>query len=161
MTIQDIISQLQNIGGSSQLLGQISDTGSIANINSGEIAQAMRNMYGLNPVDLPSTMFQGATIGKPMLQSALQKTYSPQIEAQSQTLLTDLLQKTGGKTMRQAGGGFAGSGQAERFIGGARDVYGKGMSSVLSKVGAQKAQGIKSISDIIQSWQTTAAQLAK
>jgi len=161
MTIQDIIRQLQNIGGADQSLGAITDTTSIANINSNEIAQAMRNMYGLSSADLPSSMFQGSTIGRPMLQAALQKTYSPQIEAQSQTLLTDLLQKTGGKAMRQAGGGFAGSGQAERFIGGAKDVYGKGMSTVLSKVGAQKAQGIKSISDIIQGWQTTASQLAQ
>lgn len=149
------------MGGSTQMLGSISDTSSIANIDQHEIAAAMRNMYNLNPVDLPHTMFQGATIGRPMLQAALQKTYSPQIEAQSQTLLSDLMEKTSGKTMRQAGGGFAGSGQQQRYVGGVKDVYGKGMSSVLSKVGAQKAQGIKSISDIIQSWQTTASQLAK
>ena len=161
MTLQDIISQLQNIGGGQQHLGGITDTSSIAGINENEIATAMRNMYNLDPADLPSSMFQGATIGRPMLQSALQKTYSPQIEAQSQTLLSDLLKSTSGKKMKQAGGGFAGSGQMDKFMGGAKDVYGKGMGGVLSKVGAQKAAGIKSISDIIQSWQTTASSLSK
>ena len=150
MTLQDIISQLQNIGGSQQFLGGISDTSSISGINPNEIASAMRNMYNLDPADLPSSM----------LQSALQKTYSPQIESQSQTLLADLLKSTSGKKMKQAGGGFAGSGQMDRFVGGAKDVYGKGMGGVLSKVGAQKAAGIKSISDIIQSWQTTASSLS-
>ena len=160
MTLNDIINQLQNLGGSQNMLGQITGTSSIAGIDPHEIATAMQTMYGLPPADLPSTMFQGSTISKPMLASTLQKTYSPQIEAQGQGLLGDLLKSTSGQKMRQAGGGFAGSGQMQQFMGGAKDVYGKGMSGVLTNVGAQKAQGIKSISDIIQGWQDTAQSLA-
>tara|TARA_R110000824_G_scaffold101230_2_gene240501 strand:- start:2503 stop:2988 length:486 start_codon:yes stop_codon:yes gene_type:complete len=161
MTIQDIINQLKNIGGAQNTLGDISSTGSIAGINENEIAAAMRNMYGLTSADLPSSIFQGATIGKPMLQATLQKTYSPQIESQSQGLLSDLLKSQSGKDAKKAGGGFAGSGQQEQFMGSAKDVYGKGMSGILSKVGMQKQQGIKSISDIIQSWQQTAQSIQK
>ena len=160
MTLQDIILQLQNISGAQQNLGQIGGISSIAGIDENQIANAMRDMYDLTGADLPSSIFAGATIGKPMLQSTLQKTYSPQIEAQSQTLLSDLMKASSGRNIRQAAGGFAGSGQMQDYMSGAKDVYGKGMSGILSKVGAQKAQGIQSISDIIKGWQTTAQQIA-
>ena len=74
MTLQDIILQLQNISGAQQNLGQIGGVSSIANIDANQIANAMRDMYDLTGADLPSSMFAGATIGKPMLQSTLQKT---------------------------------------------------------------------------------------
>tara|TARA_R110000824_G_scaffold81812_1_gene205456 strand:- start:15244 stop:15729 length:486 start_codon:yes stop_codon:yes gene_type:complete len=160
MTLQDIITQLQNIGGSSQDLGQIGGTSSISGIDENQIATAMRNMYGLTADQLPSSMFSAATISSPMLQSTLQKTYSPQIEAKSQTLLSDLMKASSGKNVRQAAGGFAGSGQMQDYMSGAKDVYGKGMSGVLSNIGAQKSQGIQSINDIIKGWQTTAQQIA-
>ena len=160
MTLNDIINQLQSLGGEARHLGTITGTSSIANITPTGIASAMQGMYGLTPADLPHTMFQGATITQPMLQKTLQKTYSPQIEAKSQNLLGKLMEATSGKKMRQAGGGFAGSGQSQQYMSGAKDVYGKGMSGVLSEVGAQKAHGIKAISDIIQSWQQTSQSLA-
>ena len=159
MTINDIINQLQNIGGGQNLLGQITGTSSIAGIDQNQIASAMQSMYGLDPADLPGNMFQGSTISQPMLASTLQKTYSPQIEAKGQGLLGELLKTTSGEKMKKAGGGFAGSGQMQQFVGGAKDVYGKGMSGVLSNIGAQKTQGIKTISDIIQSWQETAQSI--
>ena len=155
MTLQDIIAQLQNMG-----FGSMSRTSDIADIDHYDIGAKLRDMYGLTPSQLPSTMFQGSTITSPMMQAVLQKTYSPQIEAQSQTLLSDLMKRTTGKNIRQAAGGFAGSGQMQDYMSGARDVYGKGMSGVLSNVQAQKAQGLQNVSDIIKGWHEAAQSIA-
>ena len=159
MTINDIINQLQNIGGGQNLLGQITGTSSIAGIDQNQIASAMQSMYGLDPADLPGNMFQGSTISQPMLASTLQKTYSPQIEAKGQGLLGELLKTTSGEKMKKAGGGFAGSGQMQQFVGGAKDVYGKGMSDVLAQTGQQQMRGLTGIQDVINQWKETAMRI--
>ena len=165
MTLQSIIEQLQNIGTTTNpnynYFGNLGTLGDISDISQQDIGAAMRAMYGnVSASVLPDSMFQGATFSPLMLQSVLQKTYSPQLQAQSQTLLGDLIRKTSGKNIRQAAGGFAGSAQMQDYMSGAKDVYGKGMSGVLSNVQAQKAQGIQNIQNIIDSWHQTAQSIA-
>ena len=56
-------------------------------------------------------------------------------------------------------GGFAGSGQQQKYTAGARDVYGKGMSDVLAQTQQQQAEGLQSVQDVINQWRDTAASI--
>lgn len=149
--LQDILSQLTDMN----ILEQGQGWGDIADVSPASIAGALQNYYGITSENLPPHLFQG--ISSDILQQGLQKTYSPQIEATGQTLLTNLQSTMGGQKGKQAIGGFAGSGQASRFQQGARDVYGKEMAGALSQVGQQRIQGLQSVQDIINQWRETAA----
>ena len=65
-----------------------------------------------------------------------------------------------GKKGVQASGGFAGSGQQQRFTGGIKDVYGKGMAGVLAGTQEKQAQSLQNIQDIINSWREAAGGIA-
>ena len=148
--LQDILSQLMDMG----VAGEGQEWMDLANINPADIAGHLQTYYGMSEENLPPHLFQG--ISSDVLQAGLGKTYSPQIQAGGSSLLSNLQQTLGGQQGKQAMGGFAGSGQASRFQQGAKDVYGKGMSDVLTKVGSQRAQGLQSVQDIINQWKDTA-----
>ena len=149
--LQDILGQLGDMGfGTGGQLGYED----ISTLTPENIAGNLRSYFNLGQADLPAHMFQG--ISSDLLQQGLGKTYSPQIQAGGSSLLSNLQQTLGGQQGKQAMGGFAGSGQASRFQQGAKDVYGKGMSDVLTKVGSQRAQGLQSVQDIINQWKDTA-----
>ena len=149
--IQDILSQLQQmgIGGTSY--------GGIAGITPEQIAGGLQSTYGLTAEDLPSSMFQGITQGA--LGAGLGKTYAPQIQAGSSSLISKLQESLGGKVGRKAMGGFAGSGQGQTFTQGAKDVYGKGMSDVLGQAGQQRMTGLSNIQDMINQWRQSALRV--
>ena len=161
--LQDIIGELTDLGfgqwqtgegGQQSTLGY----GDIANITPADIASNLQTYYGLESEMLPAHLFQG--ISQDILSQGLGKTYSPQIEAGGATLLSNLQQTLGGKQAIQAGGGFAGSGQQQRYLEGAKDVYGKGMTDVLAQTGQQRTAGLQSVQDVLNQWRETAAGIA-
>ena len=150
--IDDIMEQLQGMG-----LYIPGGFGGIGQLGGGDISQALQGQYGLTASQLPSSMFQ--PISSELIKGGLASTYSPQVEATGQSLLSKMLTDARGQKGMQAAGGFAGSGQQQQFTGGIKDVYGKGMTDVLSQTGQQRAQSLKSIQDMINQWQSQATQV--
>ena len=156
--LQDILGQLQDMefttltpeGDAVPI-----DYMNISSFTPEDISSKLQGYFGLGEQDLPAHMFQG--ISSDILHAGLGKTYSPQVEAHGSSLLDKLRERTSGQKGRRAFGGFAGSGQQEKFIGEAKDVYGKGMSDVLAQTQQQQAQGLQSVQDVINQWRDTAA----
>ena len=148
---QSILDSLQNMGfgglGWNQLSGLSPD----------QISNVFQQEYGLTEEDIPSAMFQ--SISPEMLQGASYSTYAPQIQAQGQSMLPSLYKSLGGQAASQAAGGFAGSSSFGKQQEGARDVYGKTMTDVLTNVRGQQSQGIGMISDLINQWHSTAQRI--
>mgnify|MGYP003134024951 CR=1 FL=1 len=147
--IDDIMQQLQGMGLNTS--GGFSELGQL---DPNSIAQAMRAQFGLDSTQLPTTLFQG--MPSSLIQGAMAKTYSPQIEATGSTLIDKMLTASGGQKGAQAAGGFAGSGQQQQYTSNIKDVYGKGMTDVLASTGQQRAQSLKSIQNMINQWQSQA-----
>ena len=148
--IDDIMAQLQGMGMDIQ-----GGFGGIGQLGGGDISQALQSQYGLTASQLPSSMFQ--PISSELIKGGLGSTYSPQVEATGQSLLSKMLAAGGGQKGIQAAGGFAGSGQQQQYTGEIKDVYGKGMTDVLSQTGQQRAQSLKSVQDMINQWQQQAS----
>ena len=150
--IDDIMQQLQgmglNIGGGFSGLGQLDPS---------SIAEAMRGQFGLDATQLPTTLFQ--PLPSSLVQGAMAKTYSPQIEATGGTLIDKMLTAGSGQKGVQAAGCFAGSGQQQQYTSNIKDVYGKGMTDVLVSTGQQRAQSLKAIQDMINQWQSQAMKI--
>ena len=144
---QSILDSLQNIFGSGFNWNQLSGMGSE------DIASSFGQHYGITE-DLPAGMFQSIT--PEMLRGGSYKTYAPQIQAQGQSFLPDLYKNLGGQAATKGAGGFAGSGGFGQLQAGVRDVYGKGMTDVLSNVSQQQSQGMGLISDLINQWHQSA-----
>jgi hypothetical protein len=153
MTINQILQQLQGMG----FTGPQGGIGGAANISQTDIMNVMENMYNLEGMLSPS-MFQ--TINPAQLAGTLSKTYSPMVETKTENLLNQLLRTTTGSLANKPLGGFASSGQYNKYLESARDVYGQGATDVLANVGLQKSQASQSIEDIITDWQTQAAEVA-
>jgi len=150
--LEDIMSQLEDMGIGAQSWMDI------GNIRPTDISGALQNYYGISEQNLPPHLFQG--ISTDMLKQGVASTYSPQIQATGQSMLSKLQQAMGGQTAKQAHGGFAESSQAAQFQEGAKDVYGKGMTDVITKTGQQRTQGLQSVQDILNQWRETAAGIA-
>lgn len=149
--IQDLLSQLSEYG---------LDPGSymgISDFDPTDISSAFQTEFGLTQSDIPPGLFQGIT--RNALLGGLGKTYSPAIEAHGTSLLHGLRGSLSGKEGKQAYGGFAGSGQQKQYTQGARDVYGKEMSKVLSETGLQRTRSLQSVQDIVNQWVETATEL--
>ena len=102
--------------------------------------------------DLPTAMV--ASLTPQMMKGAERETYQPIVEQRSQTLLQDLV-NTMNKQGVQSVGGFAGSSAFQNIQQGARDVFGKGATDVLSEVGKMQAGAKGNIQNIVQSWRDT------
>ena len=158
MTIEDLVSQIEgyNIPGFSPGSFGLSD---ITGIGSQNILEAMTEMFGIEQEGaLTPGMFQ--EISPLALSQTYGKTYSPLVEQSGQKYLQDLFSQQGGQKAKTAGGGFAGSGQQERYEQAARDVYGKGMGNVLASTGKARTAGIQNVGDIVSSWRDVASQIA-
>ena len=156
--LQDILSSLSEMGFESGTGGNWGgDYMGISGIDPSNISSTLQNYFGLGSQDMPAHMFQG--ISSDILKSGLSSTYAPQVRAGGQSLLGNLQQTAGGQKGMQAAGGFAGSGQQQRFTQGAKDVYGKGMSDILAQTGQQQLGGLQNVQDIINQWRDTALQL--
>ena len=151
--IQDILSQLQTMGIGTGVGGYAGLSG----ITPGQISTGLSQSYGIPTGDLPSAMFPG--ISQEMLRGGMASTYSPMIQATGQSLLGDLSKEFGGQAGRVAAGGFAGSGQRGRHAQQAKDVYGKGMTDVLSQSQRQRTESHSSIMDLINQWRTSALKI--
>ena len=152
MTIlEDIMQQLTDMGITAPSYMEL------GNLQPGTISTALQDYYGLSEQDIPAHMFQGFSSN--ILGAGLGKTYSPQIQATGQSMLGKLQESLGGQKATQAAGGFAGSGQQQRFTQSSRDVYGQSMADILSKTGQQRMQGLQSVQDIINDWRETALSI--
>ena len=150
--IDDIMQQLGNLGIDVQ--GGFSG---LSSISPEQISSALQSQYGLSAAQLPTSLFQ--SISGDLLQGTLASTYSPQIEATGSTLLSNMLKSGTGQRAAQAAGGFAGSGQQQQFAGEIRDVYGKGITDILTSTGQQRAKALGSVQDLINQWQSQALQI--
>jgi len=149
--IDDIVGQLSQLGIDTQGFSGLSQLGPQ------QIATALQGQFGLSGSQLPSSLFQ--PISADLLRGGMASTYSPQIEATGGSLLQKMLKLGTGQQGMQAAGGFAGSGQQQQFASGIKDVYGKGMTDVLTQTGQQRAKSLSSIQDLINSWQSQALQI--
>ena len=148
---QSILDSLQNMGFGPMGFGQLS------NLTPEQISSVFQQEYGLTDQDIPAAMFQG--ISPEMLQGASYSTYAPQIQAQGQSMLPGLYKSLGGQAAQQAAGGFAGTSAFGKQQAGARDVYGKSMTDILTNVRGQQSQGIGLISDLINQWHTASQRI--
>jgi hypothetical protein len=129
----------------------------LSSFNPTAIKNRLRDHFGLEDEDLPSTLFQSIT--PEMMQGASYSTYAPQISSQGQSMLPDLYKNLGGQVASQAAGGLAGSGSFQQQQTGVRDVYGKEMSNIISNVGQQHSRGVSLISDLIGGWKEAAQRI--
>ena len=148
---QSILDALSNIG-----FGQMGWS-DISGLSPGQISTTFQQHYELEESDIPSGMFQSIT--PEMLQGASYSTYAPQIQAKGPSMLSELQKGLGGQAATKALGGFAGSGGFGQQQAGVKDVYGKGMTDVLSGVRQQQSQGIGAISDLISQWHQAAQSI--
>ena len=150
--VNDIMAQLQQMG-----IDVSSGFGALATLGGGDISRALQGQYGLTESQLPSAMFQ--PLSKELIKGGLSSTYSPQIEATGTTLMDKMLLKTQGQAGTKAFGGFDASGGFNKFMSQAKDVYGKGMTDVLTSTGQQRASSLKSVQDMINQWQSQASSI--
>ena len=153
--IEDIIASIQGLGG--DLEDYSGGLTGLTGIEGEDFATALGTLYNVNPGALTSGMFPG--IGQSQVDALLGRTYSPLIETKGQGFLNEMLsavRKGGAK----ASGGFAGSGQEQRFQQNVRDVYGKQMTDVLSGIGSSKAKASQNIQDTIDAYRQIALQMA-
>ena len=148
---QSILDALNEMG-----FGQMGWQG-LSGLSPDQIASTFQSHYGITEQDLPSGMFQSIT--PEMLRGASYQTYTPQIQAKGQSMLPDLYKNLGGQAATKAAGGFAGSGGFGKQQAGVKDVYGKGMTDVLTQVRGQQSQGIGNISDLIAQWHQMAQSI--
>ena len=149
---QSILDALESMGFGGMAWNQLSG------LQSQDIASQFATHYGLSEDDLVPGMFQQIT--PEMLQGASYKTYSPQIQAKGQSMLSGLYEGLGGAKASKAAGGFAGSGGFGQQQAGVKDVYGKSMTDVLSQVRGQQSQGIGLVQDLISQWHDMAQNIA-
>lgn len=157
MTIQDIMNQIGALGISEYGEEHPWSYEDISNIQGNQIQTALEQMFNI-PGMLSETMFQ--PISPLALGQTYGKAYSPMVETAGGVHSQNLMDKLGGKKAREAYGGFAGSGQQQRFTEGAKDVYGKEMSGVLSDVGRTRTSAISGVSSLISDWKDLASQIA-
>ena len=151
---QSILDALSGVGFGSLGWDELSNQSIMGSQN---IANVFGEHYGLSQEDIVPGMFQSIT--PEMLQGASYKTYSPQIQAQGQSMLSDLYKGLGGQAAAKSAGGFAGSGGFGQQQAGVKDVYGKGMTDVLTGARQQQSQGIGMISDLVSQWHQMAQSI--
>tara|TARA_R110000824_G_scaffold39794_6_gene119956 strand:- start:626 stop:1105 length:480 start_codon:yes stop_codon:yes gene_type:complete len=142
----------------SSIFGQGTSWGDMSGFTGGDISSQIASMYDLYDEETGENMLDPSmfsTISPDMLRAASHKTYSPQIQAKGQSLLSGLYSGLGGQKARQAAGGFAGSSGFGKYQSGIKDVYGKEMTGAIAEAGQQRAQGLGNISDMISQWQET------
>ena len=146
---------LQDLAQSMGLPGE--SFGQLGSYDSSTIASSLAGAYGIDPSLLPEGLFTGITPG--MLQGTYGKTYSPIIQAKQPSLIENLSQSITGQKGRQAHGGFGRSGGWEQYQQGAKDVYGKGMTDIVTGIGASRGQAYQNIFDLMSGWQQTAQNI--
>ena len=124
--------------------------------SSQDIASMMGTRYGISdPNLLKPELFQSLT---PQMIGATQMgTYNPIIEAGSQPLLQNLIS---GSQTKGLTGGFAGSGGYGSQMAGMKDVYGRGVGSVMQSAEQMRGQAEQQAMGILAGYGQTAQSLA-
>ncbi len=159
--LQDILSQIQTIGGygsESSPFANVTSYEDLVSFDPASIQSAMAEYTGVSSADLPQSMFLPITPG--MLTAGRAKSQSPFIESKGTGFLHDLTKTMGGEEARKSYGGFAGTGASSKFKRQARDVYGAEMGDVLTTAGTTQQEGLQSIWDMINSWRESALKIA-
>jgi hypothetical protein len=149
--LEDILGQVEGMGFGAQ------DYMGLANLTPETISSKLQQYFGLTGQDIPAHMFQG--ISADVLRSGLGKTYSPQLAATGDSMLSQLRDTMMGQKTRQAYGGFAGSSAGREAFSSAKDVYGKGMTDVLGQTSQQRLQGLQNVQNQINQWRDTALKI--
>ena len=131
--------------------------GAIVWINARGNCRGFATEYDIDPEDLPSSLFQSISSG--LLKGADYSTYSPMMQTEGSSLLTNLQSSLGGADVTKAHGGFAGSGGAKRKEKQVRDVYGKSMGETYSSIRGMQAQGLQGIQDRVDAWHQAAQSI--
>ena len=150
----ELLQQLQQLGGDFSSAGWED----LYNLSGSQVSSSMQDLYGDTGDAWQPELFQSLTPG--MLKATEYKTYAPMIQQEGAGFLDKLTQKLGGQKGKAAAGGFSGSGGYQKFQSGARDVYGKDMSTILGKTTEMRATGRKNIQDLIAQWHQTAGTLS-
>ena len=153
MTIQELLQQMTDMG----ILGETPMYSSLANISPETISGSLQDYFDLTQEDLPPHLFKSITKGD--ISGTLGKTYSPQMQLQGQDFTSNLINQLQGQKAQDVYGGFAGSGQQDRFIGDVKDEYGKSMAGVLTGISGQKLQSRQNLQDMINQWRETGLEL--
>jgi hypothetical protein len=151
--MQEIYELLQELG--------INTAGGLSNITGSDISTAFANEYGMtgeNAANLQPGFFQ--TVTQSQEKGLLGKTYSPFMQASHSTLIDDLIGAQSGQQARQVHGGFAGSGAVDVYGKSVKSDYLSGMTESLGGIEEQKARTESGILDLINSWRSTAADIA-
>lgn len=125
----------------------------LGNVSPESIASGLASSYGIDPSLLPSSLFTGITPG--LLKGTYGKTYSPLIQARTSPLLQGLTSSIEGHKGKRAFGNFAASRQGTEYEESAKDVYGKGVTDILTDVSSSMADSEQNIIDLINSWKDT------
>ena len=130
------------------------DWAQLQSLDSGSIAAGMASAYNLDEDDVTPDMFRG--LSPSLFEAAKYKTYSPMMESEGDTLLTNLQTTLGGVDVSKAYGGFAGSVGAKKKEKQVRDVYGKGMGDVYSNIRGMQTEALEGISSEVDRWHESA-----
>ena len=131
--------------------------GQLSGLTPEGIAGGFATEYDIEPEDLPSSLFQSISPG--LFKGADYSTYSPMMQTEGSSLLTNLQSSLGGADVTKAHGGFAGSGGAKRKEKQVRDVYGKSMGETYSSIRGMQAQGLQGIQDRVDAWHQAAQSI--
>lgn len=131
--------------------------GQLAGLSPEQISAGFATEYDIEPTDLPSSLFQSFT--PYLMKGADYKTYSPMMQTEGSSLLTNLQSSLGGADVRKAYGGFAGTSEAGKKEKQVRDVYGKGMGDTYSNIRRMQAEGLSGIQERIDSWHQAAQSI--
>ena len=102
-----------------------------------------------------------ASFSPEMVKGAQYQTYQPIVELKSESLLRDLSSSLGGKEMKSAHGGFAGSSGAQQVESKAKDIYGKGAADIMKEVYGLQQSGRKSMLDLMNTWRQAVSAIKK
>ena len=121
------------------------------------ISSAFAQEYDIESQDLPSSLFY--KLDPSLFQASKYSTYSPMMQSEGSSLLTDLSTSLSGKDVSKAFGGFAGSGGAGTKEKSIRDVYGKKLGDVYGGIRQSQSKGIQGLKSAIDSWHKAAQSI--
>lgn len=145
----------QGLGGFSEQLINMLGPGADP-YSSSSIASSLSARHGIQ-----ITPEMVASFSPEMVKSAQYQTYQPIVELKSESLLGDLSSSLGGKEMKTAHGGFAGSAKAGQAEDKARDIYGKGAADIMKEVYGLQQGGRKSMLDLMNTWRQAVSAIKK
>mgnify|MGYP003653515715 FL=1 len=144
---QSLLESLQSIFPNLSWLG-------MQNLTPGGIAGGFAEEYGIEPGDLPKSLF--TSLSPSLFKSAQYKGYSPMMESEGTSLLTNLQSSLGGADVRASYGGFAGTSESKKKTKQVKDVYGKGMGETFANIRGMQSEALQGIQSEVDRWHESA-----